>query len=369
MNIENLEKGIEKTGYRLEFDISSTLVHNGWNVINNKYYVDDQQETVREIDIVAYRVRELHGVYVYTALIISCKKSEENAWALLSKKSDPKDPNTEWLPVHAWSNDKILEHMLDKSEWKKSYLRIAKNNGCHIVSSIPDRHIFAFQEMKKESGNPQNDKNIFNSITSLMKAQAYEMNALPLRKKNPCVFQFNLLSVMKTDLVRLDFESEGVKATAIDQETYVAGYIVDKQQTFAKIQFIQSDHFDNALKRYNKLHESNIEAFGVLIDKFYGSISSDHEKLNLFRDEVSDDIWWSICKTLGNFNSGRKIVLEGSLWWSKPEELIEFQLAFDEEKIDRLNSSSNTVAELSKSLKAHYNYVGECRFATDDIPF
>lgn len=55
MNIDNIKKGIEKTGFRLEFDISNVLSEHGWNVINNKYYVDDQQETVREIDIVAYK--------------------------------------------------------------------------------------------------------------------------------------------------------------------------------------------------------------------------------------------------------------------------------------------------------------------------
>lgn len=90
MNIEEIEKGIEKTGFRLEFDISNILEGNGWNVINNKYYVDDQQETVREIDIVAYKASRILDVYVYTALIISCKKSDKNAWALLSKKSNQK---------------------------------------------------------------------------------------------------------------------------------------------------------------------------------------------------------------------------------------------------------------------------------------
>ena len=77
MNIENIEKGIEKTGFRLEFDISKILEGNEWNVINNKYYVDDQQETVREIDIVAYKASPVQDIYVYTALIISCKKSNK----------------------------------------------------------------------------------------------------------------------------------------------------------------------------------------------------------------------------------------------------------------------------------------------------
>jgi hypothetical protein len=46
MNIKEIERGIEKTGFRLEFDISNILEDNGWTVINNKYYVDDLQSTV-----------------------------------------------------------------------------------------------------------------------------------------------------------------------------------------------------------------------------------------------------------------------------------------------------------------------------------
>jgi predicted RNA binding protein YcfA (HicA-like mRNA interferase family) len=46
MNIKEIERGIEKTGFRLDFDISNILEDNGWNVINSKYYVDDLQSTV-----------------------------------------------------------------------------------------------------------------------------------------------------------------------------------------------------------------------------------------------------------------------------------------------------------------------------------
>ena len=33
------EKNIEKTGYVLEFNVSSLLQKHGWSVINNKYYI------------------------------------------------------------------------------------------------------------------------------------------------------------------------------------------------------------------------------------------------------------------------------------------------------------------------------------------
>ncbi len=38
--------------------------------------------------------------------------------------------------------------------------------------------------MNRVSGAPHNDKNIFSAVTSLMKAQAYELGALSHRKKS-----------------------------------------------------------------------------------------------------------------------------------------------------------------------------------------
>jgi len=369
MNIEEIEKGIEKTGFRLEFDISNILEGNGWNVINNKYYVDDQQETVREIDIVAYKASLILGVYIYTALIISCKKNDKNAWALLSKKSNHDDPNIEWVPVHAWSNDRILSFMLEQQEWKATYLSTLKDNKSGIVSEKPDRHIFGFQEMNKESGTPQNDKNIFNSIISVMKAQAYEMNALPVRKKDPCAFQFNLLSIAQTELLRLDFQESTTKGTPISDEVYVADYIVDKQQTFAKVHFIQAEEFIKIIEQYNQLHKSNIKAFKAIYDRFYDQLTSDHKKMNLFKDDVASDLWWPVHNEFKHLTGLSKLFKDGWFYWDKKEEILEFQVDLDSIEIHKINSVKALRKELSKSLKKHYRYEGESRFAVNDIPF
>ena len=55
--MKDFEKNIEKTGYVLEFNVSSLLQKHGWSVINNKYYIDDVQPAVREIDIVGYKAK------------------------------------------------------------------------------------------------------------------------------------------------------------------------------------------------------------------------------------------------------------------------------------------------------------------------
>ncbi|MFP3977620.1 hypothetical protein [Marinobacter sp. KMM 10035] len=369
MDIEQIEKGIEKTGFRLEFDISSILEDSGWNVINNKYYVDDQQETVREVDIVAYKASLVQDIYVYTALIISCKKSEKNAWALLSKKSNHNDPNMEWVPIHAWSNDRILSYMLEQQEWKNTYLSTLRNGNSRVFSDKPERHIFGFQEMNKESGAPQNDKNIFNSITSVMKAQAYEMNALPIRKKVPCAFQFNLISIAQAELVRLDFEGGPVTGVAVDDEVYVADYIIDKQQTFAKVHFIKSDKFRDILEHYNQLHKSNLDAFKAIYEKFCDEITKDHKKLNLFQKNLASELWWPVYKEFRHLSELSRIFEDGWLGWNDKENVLEFEVDLESSDVEQINLVEALREKLSQALKKYYKYEGKSRFAVSDIPF
>jgi hypothetical protein len=137
LDLKDIVDGIKKTGFKLEFDIAQTLSKNGWNVITNKYYVDDLQETVREIDLVTYKATKVNHFYIYTVLIISCKKNEKDSWALLSKKPNPLDPNAEWLPVHAWSNDKALDYMIKDNGWKHNYLGNNISHGSNILSKVP----------------------------------------------------------------------------------------------------------------------------------------------------------------------------------------------------------------------------------------
>jgi hypothetical protein len=191
---------ITKTGFELEFRVSEVLRQLGWTVIANKYYIDDHQDTVREIDLIAYRTTKLADLRVATILVVSCKKNEKDAWVLLARDVDRRDPNMEWQPIHTWSNDKVLNHMLGTAEWRTEYPEFVANRHCDLLQ-VPNRHIFAFQEMNKSSGAPQNDKKIFESVTSLMKAQAYELSALPQRNRPRSVYQFNLLSGIDTDLI------------------------------------------------------------------------------------------------------------------------------------------------------------------------
>ena len=178
-----LESEIRKTGFVLEDQVAQVLKANNWTVISNKYYVDDVKEEVREIDLVAYKVSKIQRFDVYTTLIISCKKSESNVWAFLARDINLKDPNSDFWPLYTWSNDKALNYKLAEDGKAKQYHERIGKLGVTDAMKVPDVDVFAFQEMDKNSGKPQNDKPIFSSINSLLMAQAYELGALSTRSK------------------------------------------------------------------------------------------------------------------------------------------------------------------------------------------
>lgn len=234
MNLDKFSRGISKTGFVLENRIANELKKHGWTVISNKYYEDDFEDKVREIDLIAYKAGSVQGFDVYTCLIISCKKSETNTWALLCRDLNLKDPNLDIRPFHSWSNLASIKFQLSRSNnAHEYYAHIAKLRAGNALAD-PKYEIFAFQEMDSKDGSPKNDKAIFDSITTLIKAQAYEMAVLPERKKAPCVYQFNLISVVDADIVRLNFKDEIITSELTTSEQYVSRYILKRKQSFSK---------------------------------------------------------------------------------------------------------------------------------------
>ena len=268
MNIDNSDyiKGISSTGFGLEFTVSKCLIENGWTVINNKYYIDDVQGSAREIDILAYKVRLKKGLQIYTVLIISCKKSIENAWALLTKEKKENDPNIDWNPVTIWSNHKILKFMLENYDWKSGYINTSTDLGNLLFT--PKNHIFAFQELSTKNGKPQNDKAIFNSVVSSMKSQNYEIESLDKRKKEDSFYNFNLISVVDAPMLRVNFSDSEPKIEPINSDIYVGSYIIKRKETLSRIHFVTSEAFESCLSTYNALHEYNINQAFVIYDSY-----------------------------------------------------------------------------------------------------
>lgn len=359
---------IRKTGFVLENEIAQQLKTGGWTVISNKYYVDDSEETVREIDLVAYRVTKVQHLDVYTVLIVSCKKSVSNAWALLARDINIKDPNSDWWPLHAWSNDKAVSFQLAQ-QWKaRAFHEAAASNGVKDALRVPEVEVFAFQEMDMASGKPQNDKPIFTAVTSLMKAQAYELAALPTRKKDPCVYQFNLLSVVDAELCRLMFHGTEIKYTQIASEHYLARYIIRKREVFSRVRFIRANSFATVLEDYSRLHKSNCNWFGAECNAFYvGILNDSHRKdglMNDFKKKFELPVRWRLERKF------KRSIEPGdpAIYWM--DDIKEARVGFDlpDDVLEFMDSDAEIRKHVSGALESVFRYVGPFKIEFD-IPF
>lgn len=369
MDLEKFAVEIRKTGFVLENQIAIELKRDGWTVISNKYYEDDFEGSIREIDLLAYKVRKVQHFEVYTTLLISCKKNESNAWALLSREINLKDPNSDWWPFHFWTNDKPLNYELSQPGKARAYHDGVRELGVKEALSIPDVEVFAFQEMRKSCGAPQNDKNIFNAVTSLMKAQAYELSALSQRKEAPAVYQFNLLAVIDSDLVRLKFTGDTINAEPIDSEHYIARYIIKKKESFSRVRFIKASSFRTALADYNRLHTANCCWFDKTSNYFFEEGVKDRGRKQALIDEFRSKLKWSFLYRLEHKFKKAYESKSVSLDWRAKEGRLAVTLPGDSEIIEFLNADAESRTTVANALKKVYRYSGNFYFSENDIPF
>ncbi len=369
MELEKYILGIKKTGFLLENKIAQALKKQGWNVISNKYYEDDFEEKIREIDLLAYKVSKVQDFDVYTCLIISCKKNEQNVWALSCRDVDLKDPNSDFWPLHCWSNKPSLIYQLSNPETAKKYYKDLKNSGVKEALADPNVDIFAFQEMDANNGSPKNDKAIYDSFTSLIKAQSYEINALPERKKAPCIYQFNLISIVDAEVVKLKFNGSEITPSITLSEHYVSRYILKKRQSFSKIRIISASIFEQSIKDYNKLHKENSNWFNYLCNDFYSKIEEDSKKLSALIKEFRSELHSTLKSRY--YQLTHKVIDRENIYLYWDAEFKTLGIDFNNELPDiedLLKDDIEVKRIISKALKKVYRYEGSLRIGFD-IPF
>ncbi len=362
-------QGIKKTGFILENEIVTLLKENSWNIISNKYYEDDIIESIREIDILAYKVSIREDIYYYTTLIISCKKSDDNSWVLVSRDIDFDEPNSNWWPLHAWTNDVVLKEVISHEIKGRDYYELMYDDKQISVMSHPNADIFAFQEMSKKNGRPQNDKKIFSSITSLMKAQSYEIGALKTRKKHACIYQFNLVSVIDSELIRLHLNDNEIKQLNTNSEEMVARYIIKKQEQFFRIRFVKASSFGEYIKDYNMLHKANVELFQKRRDNWFEDAIKDSSKVSILKAEFANKIGRKIFLA-SNYAVSRQDVMDYmEVVWETGKNKVRIFITEDESITKNLNSNEDLFVETKLILLDVFRYEGKFYFSTDSLPF
>ena len=357
---------IKSTGFILESKVSDFLNNHGWGVINNKYYIDDVQSVAREIDIIAYKATKVRDVLVYTTLIISCKKNEENVWALLVKNIKPNDPNIDYEPLKNWSNHPVLNYELNFNNKEK--IGVPDGIVYEKIFNVT-KNVFAFQEMSKKSGRSNNDKNIFNSITSLMKAQSYELTSLSSRKKERSVYFFHLMSLIDSEMILLDCEGDEIHPSETESHTIISNYIINGESTASKINFMTLNGFLTNEIYYQKLHEYYVTYINKCFSNFYNDAFSNIDK----RKILTKELWHKYGAKLSlEVMRGFKVYDRFSIddIWPSDDSLI-VEITTKSSQLNELLEGSEKIKEqLRIYIEGVFNMKVNKKIAfIDDIPF
>ena len=374
-DIDQCIKAIAQTGFMLESRVASALRERQWSVLGNRYYLDDITAVPREIDLIAYKARTVDKATVYTALIISCKKSDQNSWVFLTKTLNKLDRNIELYPVNIWSNSKILVHLDIRKAFVSAISENILQNGLLNSMFSIDRNVFAYQEVNLSNGTPQNDKRIYDSITTCIKAMEYERNALKARKRAPCLYQFVILNVVESRLLEYFCELDPPVVAEADHVKYLNRFIVNKADDFRIIHFVKDSHLGTFLDLMEDYHQWSIAVCSSVFDQYRARFLSDSGLRNLFAEEVANDLKFSIqirakyALHIDDFKID-KINFSSD---AKNQVLVLFVGTSDEDALRKLNEDPWLRSKIAASLKERASYEGPFMFGgeeyEDDIPF
>ncbi|MGH1437003.1 MAG: hypothetical protein ACRBG0_21375 [Lewinella sp.] len=368
-NYDNYIANIKKTGFPLEYSISKDLQSRSWNVISNRYYIDDTTNNMREIDILAYKVSLVNEIRFYTTLLISSKKSEERDWAFLTKKLNQNDPNSDYFPTSNWTNDERLTHMLDDSTWRKRLIdEVSKDEKLAAIYSI-NEDLFAFQEMNKSNGRIQNDKAIYSSVSTLVKSLSYEVLNLDRRIEHKSFYSFYLISVVESGFVKLHFEESNIECSDIDEINYLNRFIVNGKDDFYKIHFIKNNCFADSLVNYDYLHKWNVNFFSKLRTEYEKDLVKDWKKLGIQLNKHKVKMQHRLYHLVQSryFDSYQIDYL--IMVYESDNRSLRICVSEDQKFVDFLTDSKEVNELTQNMLQEFFFYTGKFYYSTDSLPF
>lgn len=189
------------------------------------------------------------------------------------------------------------------------------------------------------------------------------------RKKDPSVYQFNLISIIDSELYRLVIDGDSISQHQIESEHYISKYIIKKQETLSRIRFVSASAFDAVLKDYGRLHEANKKWFNAAIDLFYEGVLTDFRRVKVLISEFRSEVEWPIASAVREMN-GNKIEKDAiGVNWNANNGNAEVYFWGIEPCLSRLNEDAGLKKKVASALKKVYRYTGDFVFAEDDIPF
>jgi hypothetical protein len=356
---EKIQKAIEKTGFLFEKFISDILENDGWTVINNRYYIDNTTNIPRELDILAYKANSHMEFKHYFVILISCKKTEDNDWVFLTKKSTKR--NIDLHPVLLWTNSEIVEATDFKNDLKNFIIN--GNDERPEIAEIFDiaNNVYAFQEVKGEK--PQNDKNIYQSIDSLLKAAAFEIKSLAERKKEPVCYTFNLLTVLDGDIYELNNDNGHMDIQLKENVKYVNRFIINNEDSFYRLQFCTKSYFPTLLSNYEQYRQSELRLFSSMIDGYFSDCIYRPDYLMASIKKIDKELKKILIYKIKDINNLSPL----SIIYDSSASLIQICIDYIYLDTTEINQDKYIKAHTAKVLDKYLHYKGQ--FEYSDIPF
>ena len=158
---EKLREHLKSTGYPLELRVGNILSSHGWIVDHNRYYIDEDEQKGREIDIVAHSnsYSEKHRVAVWLNLVCEVKQSAKYPWVVLSTKKGRLVTEGEgWGRLH-YTEGQIDSNLL-------SFEEIENQSTTSIFKRLGRSYCEGFKAVDSKS-------TIFEALASAVKASEY----------------------------------------------------------------------------------------------------------------------------------------------------------------------------------------------------
>lgn len=231
-----------------------------------------------------------------------------------------------------------------------------------------DRIVFAYQETRKSNHAPSNDSNIYSSIASLIKAQAYEIASLKdgRKKDEKYVYNINLISVADIDLYELHYDKNSVSTLSIDRINYLNRFLISSQEQHSKIDFVKVDILEKVIEEYNTLHDWNVNFYKTINKEFYNDVFTDYGKRTLIVDKTKSNFLWYVKNYTSNTLSNIDF---NFLFLDQNDENVLINVSDSSEVNKILNSNRKLHHHTSEWLKNNFKYSGKFIFTEDLLPF
>jgi len=160
---------LNEQGYPLEMRIASALQQKGFRVVQSEYFSDPESGDSRELDVVAFKQKEIESVLLRISLLIECKRSTDKPWLLFT--SDKK----------RLANPARIAQRAANSLGRHYLLEVCKQDEVQDLSifSLPERPAYGVTQALTTGKDV-----CYSAVTSVSKAALATVAELDKRKES-----------------------------------------------------------------------------------------------------------------------------------------------------------------------------------------